>query len=114
MKKAKLIRKYTPKQTNGILLFDNIDIKTIELPDLDNRPMVSCIPEGEYLCKWSKMASHNVDHYQLQRVKDRSAIFIHIASSTDQIHGCIASDRISVGCLETWANKEDFLLTITS
>lgn len=114
MKKAKLIRKYTPQKTSGVLIFDNIDIKTIELPDLNNRPMVSCIPEGEYLCKWSHMASHNVDHYQLQRVPDRSAIFIHIATSIDQIHGCIASDRISIGCLETWANKEDFMLTITS
>ncbi len=114
LKTSKLIRKYTPIQTNGVLIFGNIDIKTIERPWLDNRPMVSAIPEGEYLCKFSHMADHNVDHYQLQRVPDRSAIFIHIATTVDQIHGCIASDRISIGCLETWANKEDFMLTITS
>jgi len=114
MKTAKLIRKHTPKQTNGVFVFSNISIKTIERPWLDNRPMVSCIPEGEYLCKWSHMAEHNVDHYQLQKVPDRSAIFIHIATKPEQLHGCIASDRVSIGALETWGNKEDFMLTISS
>jgi len=117
VKSAKLIRKYTPLQTNGILIFgDNpaITIKTIEKPNLDNRPMVSCIPEGEYLVKWSHMASHNVDHYQLQNVKDRTAIFIHIATTVDDVLGCIGSDRISIGCLESWGAKEDFTLAITS
>jgi hypothetical protein len=114
MKTAKLIRKYTPSQTNGVLIFGNVDIKTIERPDLNNRPMISCIPEGEYLCKWSHMADHNVDHYQLQKVKERSAIFIHIATKPEQLHGCIGSDRISIGALENWANKEDFILTICS
>lgn len=114
MKTAKLIRKLSPKQADGFLLFGNFKIKTIERPWLDNRPMVSAIPEGEYLCKWSHMAEHNVDHYQLQKVPDRSAIFIHIASNVDQLHGCIGSDRLSIGTLESWANKEDFMLTIMS
>ena len=114
IKTAKLIRKYTPLQTNGVLIFGNFDIKTIEKPNLDNRPMVSCIPEGEYLCKWSHMTEHNVDHYQLQGVKDRSAIFIHIAGSVNDVLGCIGSDRVSIGCLETYMNKEDFMLVITS
>lgn len=114
MKTAKLIRKYTPSKTDGFMLFDNIKIKTIERPWLDNRPMVSCIPEGQYLCRWSHMAEHNVDHYQLQKVPDRSAIFIHIATKPDQLHGCIGSDRLSIQALENWANKEDFNLIVMS
>ena len=113
MKSAKLIRKYSPKQTSGFMLFDAFKIKTLERPDLDNRSMVSCIPEGEYLVKWGHMASHNIDHYLLQNVKDRSAIFIHIASKVEDLHGCIGSDRLSIQILETWGNKEDFNLLIT-
>lgn len=114
IKTAKLIRRYSPDKTTGVLVFGNVDIKTIERQWLDNRPMVSAIPEGQYLCKWSHMAEHNVDHYQLQNVPDRSAIFIHIATKPEQLHGCIGSDRISVGALESWAGKEDFMLTIIS
>jgi hypothetical protein len=117
LKTAKLIRKYTPLQTNGVLIFGDhpaFTIKTIEKPDLSNRPMVSCIPEGQYLCKWSHMSEHNVDHYQLQNVKDRTAIFIHIAGSVHDVLGCIGSDRVSIGCLETYMAKEDFMLVITS
>jgi len=112
MKSAKLIRKDSPKQVDGFLLFGNMKIKTIERPWLDNRPMVSCIPDGEYLCKSGHMASHNVDHYQLQKVPNRSAIFIHIASKVEDLHGCIGSDRLSIKALESWADKEDFMLTI--
>ena len=117
IKTAKLIRKYTPLQTTGTLIFGEnpaVDIKTIEKPNLDNRPMVSCIPEGEYLCKWSHMAEHNVDHYELQNVPGRTAIFIHIATTVNDVLGCIGSDRVSIGCLESWAAKEDFMLAITS
>ena len=114
LKTAKLIRRYSPDKTSGVLVFGNFDIKTIEKPNLDNRPMVSCIPEGTYLCKWSHMASHNVDHYELQNVKDRTAIFIHIAGSVHDVLGCIGSDRVSIGCLETYMAKEDFMLTIIS
>jgi hypothetical protein len=114
LKTAKLIRKYSPKQTDGFLLFDSFKIKTIERPDLNNRKMVSCIPEGEYLVKWGHMNTHNVDHYLLQNVKDRTAIFIHIASNVDQIHGCIGASRLSIELLEKWGAKEDFKLTISS
>ena len=114
MKTAKLIRRYTPLQTNGVMVFGNVDIKTIEKPNLDNRPMVSCIPEGEYLVKWSHMAEHNVDHYELQNVPNRTAIFIHIATTVNDVLGCIGSDRVSIGALQTWGNKEDFMLTIMS
>ena len=95
------------------MLFDSFKIKTIERPDLGNRRMVSCIPEGEYLVKMGHMASHNVDRYLLQNVKDRSAIFIHIASNVDQLHGCIGADRLSIQLLEKWGDKEDFTLTIS-
>jgi len=114
VKNAVLIRKYSPKQTDGQLLFGNFKIKVFERPWLDNRSMVSCIPEGVYTVKWGHMASHNVDHYLLQDVKDRSAIFIHIASNVDQIHGCIASSRLGIESLEAWGAKEDFTLTIKS
>ena len=111
-KEATLTRKYQQFSTTGELAFGDRSIFVFERADLDNKPMVSCIPEGRYLCKWSHMVEHNVDHYQLQDVPGRTAIFIHIASMPEQLHGCIGSDRASIGSLEAWGNKEDFWLTI--
>lgn len=112
MKTATLTRKYGPIQTNGELVFDKITIKTIERPWINNKPMVSCIPEGEYICTWSHMQTHNVDHYQLRDVKDRTAIFIHIASKVEQLHGCIGAGSASIGALESWGGRHDFKLII--
>lgn len=114
MKQARLSRAYLESRTDGVFTFDDISFTTFERVDNNNQPMVSCIPEGEYLCKKTMMASHGVERYQLQKVKDRSAIFIHVATLVEQLHGCIGSSRKNIELMELWANDEDFTLTITS
>lgn len=114
MKEAELVRHYGQFNTHGVLTFGTQSIPVFERADLDNAPMISCIPEGKYLVKWGHMEEHNVDHYELQNVPNRTSIFIHIAGMPEQLHGCIGSDRVSIGALECWGNKEDFWITIRS
>ncbi|MEZ6854201.1 DUF5675 family protein [Halodesulfovibrio aestuarii] len=69
---------------------------TCEPPNKDNRPNVSCIPAGEYLCKW-----HHSPRFGMvcivTGVPDRTAILIHSGNVGGDIekglrthtHGCI-------------------------
>jgi len=41
-------RMYRPDCTLGILTLDDFKCWTLELPNLDNRKDISCIPEGVY------------------------------------------------------------------
>lgn len=112
---AKLIRTKGDGQTNGILYFGVQQINTIERPWMDNAHDISCIPEGDYICKWGFMSSHNVHHYELQEVPDRTSIFIHKGTKVEDSKGCIISDPISIGCLETWlVDHAPFVLRIRS
>lgn len=103
---------------------------TLERPDYGNQQMVSCIPKGEYLCKWSHMERVNKDHYELQNVPGRTGIFIHSANKVSEIHGCIALGKrpkdnelnsldflegsgYAVKVFEGILEHKDFLLIIT-
>lgn len=118
MKEAILTRKYSPDKTIGQLKFVSdihiITIDTLERPWLDNKHEVSCIPEGIYKCFWSHMTSHNVDHYELENVKDRTAIFIHRGLKVTDSLGCILSSPNGINLLESSMKKEHFVLTIKS
>jgi hypothetical protein len=77
-----IIRFYEPRQTKGeaAVIDDNGEVlfacKTLELPWLDNKRRISCIPKGLY---------HTIKHqspkygecFWLTNVKDRSGILIH-------------------------------------
>lgn len=76
--------------TLGILrdALGNTICQTLELPWLDNKRQVSCIPVGLYLCKpYSSAKYKNV--WELQSVPNRSAILIHSGNTTSDIQGCI-------------------------
>ena len=62
---------------------------TLELPDLDNKKGISCIPEGEYKAIPIKRASNNKWALWLQDVPNRTAILIHSGNYTWHIQGCI-------------------------
>jgi hypothetical protein len=86
-----LIRSYFPNGTNGDLFCDGKHICfTIELPWLDNRPSVSCIPEGRYELE-KYFSEHLGNHLHVKAVASRSMIMIHAANDAlEELRGCIA------------------------
>jgi len=63
---------------------------TLELPWIENKPFISCIPEGKYALVYRKGDAFKVkEGYLLEDVKDRQGILIHVANSVNQLEGCI-------------------------
>jgi hypothetical protein len=86
-----LIRTYFPNGTNGELFYNGKRICfTIELPWLDNRPSVSCIPVGRYELE-KYFSEHLGNHLHVKAVAGRSMIMIHAANDAlQELRGCIA------------------------
>lgn len=64
---------------------------TLELPWRGNKPLESCIPEGEYPLVYRKSAAFHVkEGYMVESVNGRSDILIHAANSASELKGCIA------------------------
>ena len=92
-----LSRRYGVKQTTGCLVvFDEdrvvLNLKTLELPYLQNQHDISCIPEGWYRVYMLHSPKHG-DCFHLIDVPDRDAILIHkgnyAAGSQVDTRGCI-------------------------
>jgi len=64
--------------TEGVLVFSNWWLNTIELPWRDNRRNVSCIPSGRYFVKWAWSKFGLVPH--VLDVPNRSGILIHVGN----------------------------------
>lgn len=94
MIQAKLYRsRLSPDQwTPGKLEIIDKAFHTMELPWLENKRLVSCIPDGCYVCKrgWSSKNKALKEAFILQGVANRSDIQIHIANYPRQLLGCIA------------------------
>lgn len=97
-----LIRTYFPNGTNGVLRQAQDDKKgvicyTIELPWLDNKQRVSCIPEGRY--ELTKRYSRRFGHHLLVNdVTNRSYILIHAYNDAlKESKGCIAPVSVCTG-----------------
>ncbi|MBS1744084.1 MAG: hypothetical protein JST81_13715 [Bacteroidetes bacterium] len=86
-----LIRTYLPEGTNSEIRFNNSRLCfAIELPWLENRNQVSCIPEGRYelMMRYSYKFHW---HLQLKNVPGRDLILIHPANDAKrELKGCIA------------------------
>jgi len=108
MRHATLIRQSpTADGTFGTLtLDDGTQFATGELPWKNNAHGVSCIPAGEYPCRWITSPKHG-ECYQVVGVPGRSMIEIHSANFMGdaaqgrraQLLGCIALGK-SVGVLD--------------
>lgn len=140
MRHAAIVRSHGEKQTLGTIQTyepNNFSGFTLELPWKDNKPDVSCIPDGNYTCRYTQSvrltekAGHPVWTYEVLGVPDRSGIRIHSANFFHQLLGCIspgkseldidgdgeldmAQSRDAVRELEIAMNHEDFLLHITT
>lgn len=92
-------RVYLPDRTLGSLYRDNeVIAKTLELPWLENKRAISCIPEGIYLT--TKEPPIPVDdpwgrkerpywHFRIHNVPGRSGILIHRGTEPQHSKGCI-------------------------
>ena len=84
---------YSDKQVEGLLtIFDGeekiFNCWTLELPDLGNKPRVSCIPKGEYKVT-KRYSSKYKYHFHVLDVPDRSYILIHNGNYNWHTKGCI-------------------------
>ena len=86
-----LIRTYFPNGTNDEIYYNGKRVLfTIELPWLNNKPSISCIPEGRY--ELEKFHSEHLgDHLHVKAVAGRSLIMVHAANDAkEELKGCIA------------------------
>jgi len=81
------------KETLGSLvasyLGETFECKTLELPWLDNKRNVSCIPTGQYVCKWVWSIKYNAYVFKILDVPGRTNILGHIGNFFSDILGCI-------------------------
>lgn len=89
-----LYRWYNPDCTIGRLHLGKFQCFTLELPWLNNRQDISCIPEGAYPYKTYESPRHGTVLLILD-VEGRTMIEIHSGNYTKQILGCIlAGDSV--------------------
>lgn len=136
MKSAVLTRTEEGNQgTFGTIHFGDTALFTGELPDRNNAPGVSCIPEGLYECLWTYSPAFKRKMYLVNNVEGRSGIRIHPANLMgdkskgykSHLLGCIALgermgsikgqkavlvSRPAVTMLERYMDGEPFTLEI--
>lgn len=84
-----LDRWYQDDVTLGRLRINDFQCFTLELPWLDNKKNISCIPEGNYKYEIYNSPKHGKVLLILD-VNGRTMIEIHAANYTRQILGCVA------------------------
>lgn len=80
---------YTSMGTFGEMYVRGERMVTVERPWLDNRPSVSCIPEGVYFCR---PRFYNRGGYQAVEILDvphRSHILFHRGNTMHDSAGCV-------------------------
>ena len=81
-------------QTIGTgLIFDNLgrmlfEFQTLELPFLQNKKGVSCIPSGKYQIE-KRQSDKFGSHFHVKDVEGRSMILIHLGNYHSNTSGCI-------------------------
>lgn len=90
MKKVILQRtKKTSIGTFGLMTYDKLKWYSGERPWLNNQHGISCIPIGNYMCKWTYFPRAKKYDYMVLNVPGRTGIFIHSANFPKQVEGCI-------------------------
>ena len=78
---------------------------TLELPWLDNKPMISCIPKGEYTCQRIMSPKRGFEVFEVMNVPNRDTIEIHKGNFTTDILGCILVGEQFQDTLNSKADK---------
>lgn len=128
--KVKITRQYSAEtQILGDLTMPGFECKTLELPNKNNLPNISCIPKGIYNCRWTFSWKFLRYTYEVTDVIGRSGIRFHPANFFFDLKGCIAlgdkygdlnrdawadliNSKITVAKFEQLLNKKSFQLTI--
>lgn len=113
--------------TYGSLDIEGIRIYTVERPWLNNKPSISCIPNGTYICKPRMFFRGGYPAVEIIEVPNRTHILIHKANLPTDVEGCVGlgvrlgAIRDMWACLESkeafglfmdWVNNEPFTLHI--
>ncbi|TYC08426.1 hypothetical protein ES677_14440 [Bizionia gelidisalsuginis] len=101
-----LQRQYFKEGTNSALFINGHFICfMIELPWLNNKRQVSCIPEGVYEVK-PRFSSRFRDHLQVLDVSQRNLILIHPANdASKELEGCLAPVSQLAGIGVGWSSR---------
>lgn len=117
----------SPEGTFGTLEIGGQKFATVERPDLDNAPEVSCIPAGDYICEWTFSNRLQRETYQIMNVPDRTGIRFHPANVQSELLGCIApglsvveingvkaviGSKAAMGRIDDLGGKEKIMLKI--
>ena len=81
-------RKYYKDCTISRVTGFGMQFMMLELPWLDNKPNISCIPEGLHDVKKRMSPSKGYEVIEYVNIKGRTYIQIHIGNFTSQILGC--------------------------
>lgn len=92
----------TDHGTFGTINLNGLHYFTLELPWLDNKSNVSCIPDGEYTCRLTYSPRFKTKMYLVEGVQDRQGIRFHSANLAGdkskgfraQLNGCIAIGKL--------------------
>lgn len=76
-------------ETLGVLQVESLLVHTLEDAWLDNQPMVSCIPPGEYLVQPRMFNRGGYMAYEITGVPGRTHILIHKGNVATDVTGCI-------------------------
>lgn len=94
---------YASFGTFGQMIIDGRLVYTVERPWINNKVLVSCIPEGVYDCSPRRFYHGGYEAIEIKDVPGRSYILFHKANLPEQLGGCIAPVT-SLGCLyDKWA-----------
>ena len=75
--------------TLGKLTYGDHTYYTVERPWRDNRPFVSCIPDGEYKMRRVNSPKFGEDMWEIVDVPGRTHILLHVANGPGNVMGCI-------------------------
>lgn len=66
---------------------DGTNLYTLERPNLDNKPFISCIPYGVYVNERDHSGKHQ--YYKVLDVENRSFIEHHPCTYVSELEGCL-------------------------
>lgn len=90
MKEVQILR--VVKRDDGVFGIFMVDMYpiclTVERPWLNNQIGISCIPNGQYVCRRVNSPKFG-DTFEVTNVSGRSEILLHSGNIDDDSHGCI-------------------------
>lgn len=115
MKTVRLIRSpSTDEGTFGIWLMDGLVLQSLELPNRNNKPNLSCVPTGTYEVSIRYSPHFKKKLYWLKDVKGRSFILVHGATFAGDVElgyqshlqGCIALGKSKGSALNKFQKRQ--------